>query len=212
MGKLRGSVTLMAVLVTLTGCTPMDNVLSGIFGRSMRDQRSFDPYENPRPAPENSVAFAAGNYAAVPGDVNLGQPEGALDVPPPFTQLDVLTQQPVVVNLSNPVEADGESLVRGEELYLRYCAVCHGPDGAGTNCYIAEAGFPCVFPLNSGAPLTYTDGYIYGMIRVGRGIMPSYGHAITHYDRWNVVNYIRSLQAAAGGGAPATGNTATGGE
>lgn len=27
--------------------------------------------------------------------------------------------------------------------------------------------------------------------------MPPYGHQIGHYDRWNVVNYIRQLQGAA---------------
>ncbi len=49
--------------------------------------------------------------------------------------------------------------------------------------------------------LSRTDGYRYGMIRVGRGLMPSYGHQITHFDRWHVVNYVRSLQAAASAGA-----------
>ena len=34
--------------------------------------------------------------------------------------------------LTNPVEADGESLARGEELYVGKCARCHGADGNGT--------------------------------------------------------------------------------
>jgi mono/diheme cytochrome c family protein len=43
------------------------------------------------------------------------------------------------------------------------------------------------------------------MITVGRGIMPAYGHQIAHYDRWNVVNYVRQLQGRipADGAAPA---------
>jgi prenyltransferase beta subunit len=36
------------------------------------------------------------------------------------------------------------------------------------------------------------------MIRVGRGLMPSYGARITHFDRWHVVNYVRQLQRSAG--------------
>jgi hypothetical protein len=43
-----------------------------------------------------------------------------------------------------------------------------------------------------------TDGYIYGMIRVGRGLMPPYGHQVAHFDRWNIVNYVRQLQRNAG--------------
>ena len=194
-----GGLSLTLVLMTvLSACSPMDQVLGTIFGRSMRDQRSFDPYENPLPAPENSIAFSAGNYAAGPGLVNVGQPDGAADVPMEFEQLDVLLQRPVVVDLANPVPPTAESLARGEVLFLRYCAVCHGPDGAGTTCYFddPEIGWPCVYPLTSQNVIDFPDGYIYGMIRVGRGIMPAYGHQIGHYDRWNVVNYIRQLQGA----------------
>ena len=36
------------------------------------------------------------------------------------------------------------------------------------------------------------------MIRVGRGLMPAYAHQISHFDRWNIVNYIRVLQRQAG--------------
>ena len=49
-------------------------------------------------------------------------------------------------------------------------------------------------PLNGETALGRTDGYIYGMIRVGRVMMPAYGHQIGHYDRWHLVNYVRQLQ------------------
>jgi mono/diheme cytochrome c family protein len=195
-----GAISFTLFLMTvLSACSPMDQVLGTVFGRSMRDQRSFDPYENPLGPPENSIAFSAGNYAAAPGLVNVGQPDGASDVPEKFEQLDVLMQAPVVVDLANPVPPTEESLARGEVLFLRYCAVCHGPDGAGTTCYFDDPaiGWPCVFPLTAQNVIDFSDGYIYGMIRVGRGIMPAYGHQIGHYDRWNVVNYIRQLQGAA---------------
>ena len=48
-------------LTTLGACKPLDDTMVFIFGRSMRDQRSFDPYENTRPAPEHSVAFSSGS-------------------------------------------------------------------------------------------------------------------------------------------------------
>ncbi|MGW8264906.1 MAG: c-type cytochrome, partial [Longimicrobiales bacterium] len=164
-----------------------------LFGRSMRDQSSFDPYEDPLNAPEGSVPFAAGNLAARVGEVNVGQPEGLEDTPPPFTQLDVLNNADVVVNLVNPVPVTEASVDRGEVLFLRFCAPCHGPDGSGVTGYIIPAGFP-PFPVVSDRVKGFTDGYIYGMIRMGRGLMPSYGHRISHFDRWNVVNYLRVLQ------------------
>ena len=184
---------ILSLFLLSTACTPLDDAMVAIFGRSMRDQSSFDPYENPLPAPEGSVPFAAGNLVARPGEVNVGQPEGLVDVPPPFTQLDILNEADVVVNLANPVPATEASIVRGEDLFLRFCAPCHGPNGTGVTGYIIMAGFP-PYPLVSDRVQGFTDGYIYGMIRTGRGLMPAYGHRISHFDRWNVVNYLRVLQ------------------
>lgn len=189
-------VTVMPVAAAAAGaCVPLDDIMGDVFGRSMRDQRSFDPYENTLLPPEGSVPFAAGNYAAGPYQVNIGQPEGSADVPPPFTQDDMADRPEVVDTLTNPVPPTPESLARGEQLYERVCIVCHGPDGAGTTGYIFEV-HPAMaaHPLNGETALGRTDGYIYGMIRVGRVMMPAYGHQIGHYDRWHLVNYVRQLQ------------------
>jgi mono/diheme cytochrome c family protein len=48
--------------------------------------------------------------------------------------------------------------------------------------------------LTADATKARTDGYIYAMIKQGRGIMPRYGDKILGADRWNVVNYVRKLQ------------------
>jgi mono/diheme cytochrome c family protein len=183
----------VSVLLLTSACTPLDDVMVSIFGRSMRDQSSFDPYENPLAAPEGSVPFASGNLVARAGEVNVGQPEGLVDVPPPFTQLDILNEADVVLGLANPVPATERSIARGEELFLRFCAPCHGPNGMGVTGYIITAGFP-PYPLITDRVKGFTDGYIYGMIREGRGLMPAYGHRISHFDRWDVVNYLRVLQ------------------
>ncbi len=188
-------------LVTLGACKPMDDALVLVFGRSMRDQRSFDPYENTRPAPAGSVAFAAGNYPAAEGEFNVGQPEG-VDIPP-FTQLELGVPGvggPAIQSLVNPTNpTDPESLARGEELYNRVCVVCHGPTGVGSGANIA-ALHPVLPAYNlSGAQVAaYSDAYIYAMIRVGRGLMPEYGSRISHFDRWHIVNYVRQLQVSAG--------------
>ena len=196
----RGFRTRMVVAVALAGtasgaCVPLDDFMGDVFGRSMRDQRSFDPYENTLLPPEGSVPMAAGNYPASPYEVNVGQPEGSPDVPPPFTQDDMANRPGVVDTLTNPVAPTPRSLARGEQVYERVCVVCHGPDGAGTTGYIFEV-HPAMaaHPLNGGTALERSDGYIYGMIRVGRVKMPAYGHQIGHYDRWHVVNYVRQLQ------------------
>jgi hypothetical protein len=47
----------------------------------------------------------------------------------------------------------------------------------------------------------FSDGYLYSIIRYGRGIMVPYGDKIFQQeDRWRVVNYLRTLQADQLGG------------
>ena len=192
----------IAMLVVVGACTPLDNVLAGIFGRHMRDSRSFDPYENTIAPPPNTVPFAAGNFTPAPGRLNTGQPEPGV-VPMPFGQADLFG--PAVQNLPNPVPADDASLARGEELFNRMCSVCHGVSGVGAQANIIDK-YPLLVVYNLSGPVVagYSDGYIYGIMRVGRGLMPPYGHQIGHFDRWNIVNHIRVLQRQAGN-APAVG-------
>lgn len=205
--RLRGSGTVGRRLAALSlvlagvGCTPMDDVLAGIFGRSMRVQSSFSAYEDPLSPPEGSVPFAAGNFPAAPGMVNVGQPEVA-EIPAPATQAQLFQQMPEVTGIPNPVPATDASLARGEVVFNRACSPCHGTaaDGAGP---VTRSGIP-PFSLLVPSAVALTDGYIYTLIRVGRGIMPAYGHQIAHYDRWHVVNYVRQLQGPQAAPTPDT--------
>lgn len=187
-----------ACMIVMSGCHPMDNLLVTVFGRSMRDSPSFDPYENPLMPPEGSVPFSAANYPASPDEFNLGEPNGG-PMMPPLTALDMVAAPEIASAYVNPVAASAESLARGQELYERSCTPCHGSAGAGDG-LVTQVGMLSQSLLVEPV-LSRTDGYIYGMIRVGRGLMPAYGHQLTHFDRWHVVNYVRSLQAAASSGA-----------
>jgi mono/diheme cytochrome c family protein len=207
----RFAVAALAV-TTVAGCKPLDDAMVAVFGRSMRDQRSFDPYENVRPAPQGSISFSSSNFPGGPGTVNLGEPDG-VDVVP-FTQMDMVpigTGNAVVQSLVNPFAmGDTMALARGQVLFLRNCAVCHSPEGIGAKAPIAGR-HPTVAAYNLSGPIVagYTDQYIYGMIRVGRGLMPSYGFRVSHHDRWRIVDYVRSLQIRAGNlaqAAPQGGN------
>ena len=186
--------TVLAAVLTGAGCSPMDDVLQAVFGRSMRVQSSIGAYENPILPPEGSVPFAASNFPPAPGMVNLGQPEVA-EIPARVTQAQLFQQAPEVTEIPNPVEATPASLARGETMFNRACSPCHGTAGDGTG-PVTSAGIP-PFSLLSPQAIEYTDGYMYSLIRIGRGIMPPYGHQISHYDRWHIVNYVRQLQGPA---------------
>jgi mono/diheme cytochrome c family protein len=93
--------------------------------------------------------------------------------------------------LVNPTPPDSASLANGHKYFVINCSVCHGMAGKGDGAAVKYGVFP--FPLVSGPALTRTDGYIFGMIRNGRGNMPPYNR-IEEKDRWDVVNYVRGLQ------------------
>jgi len=100
---------------------------------------------------------------------------------------------PTMARIPNPVPADSASVNRGRINFQINCAVCHGPLGMG-NGTATKYGMPgLVIGAGSNAANTLTDGYIFGMIRNGRGLMPSYNR-IEEGDRWDIVNYLRSIQ------------------
>jgi mono/diheme cytochrome c family protein len=84
---------------------------------------------------------------------------------------------------------------KGDTLYQTYCSTCHGIAGAGDGLVGRKIGAP---PVISERAKGYTDGYIYSIIRYGRGLMPRYGDKVYDpMDRWAIVNHVRKLQGAA---------------
>jgi hypothetical protein len=53
--------------------------------------------------------------------------------------------------------------------------------------------FPPAIGAGSPAANQRSDGYIFGIIRNGRNLMPSYNR-IEEANRWDIVNYLRTLQ------------------
>jgi mono/diheme cytochrome c family protein len=90
-----------------------------------------------------------------------------------------------------------ELIRRGEERYGIYCAVCHGASGDGMG-VTGKYGVPGIanFHLNPFKSDTYPDGRMYEVITNGKGMMSGYGANIPVRDRWAIIAYVRTLQAA----------------
>jgi mono/diheme cytochrome c family protein len=105
----------------------------------------------------------------------------------------------------------------GDTLYHTFCSVCHGPTGNADGTVSRQIGAPSLLTARA---RVYSDGYIYSIIRYGRGVMPRYGDKVyAPIERWAIVNHVRKLQrqspAPPGPAAPvppgpsATGSTGT---
>lgn len=131
----------------------------------MEIQPSHRPMENPLPVPERSIPIEG--PIAIPG---MGAPE-------------------------NPVEADEASITRGAQLYDIHCKMCHGQTAEGTG---PIAPFLINFkPANLTSPVVQakSDGSIFLTITNGlEGRMPPLNENFTVSERWDLVNFIRTLE------------------
>ncbi len=95
--------------------------------------------------------------------------------------------------VKNPVPRSPESRSRGQKIYLDKCASCHGAkgDGHGEMAKVLDP-HPSDF-TDRHMMKEMTDGEIFWKITAGKGPMPSYQKELTDDERWDLVNYLRSL-------------------
>jgi mono/diheme cytochrome c family protein len=97
--------------------------------------------------------------------------------------------------LENPLTAAAENLVRGDSLFQSFCMPCHGEAGQGDGPVVGPGRLPPtpIMNLTSDRARDLTDGYMWGIIGQGRGLMPSYDR-IPPEDRWYIILHVRDLQ------------------
>jgi mono/diheme cytochrome c family protein len=166
--------------------------------------RYIRPYETqlvPRYTPEGSVPVSGGepDWSA---EWIAGNPRTANSLKNPFT-----TGRPATQTSGANIPAIPRELeAAGDTLYQNFCSVCHGPTGNADGTVSRQIGAPSLLTARARA---HADGYIYSIIRYGRGVMPRYGDKVyAPAERWAVVNHVRKLQAQAPA-PPAAPGTAT---
>jgi len=108
--------------------------------------------------------------------------------------------------INNPYPISAVGLEKGKELYNVFCGICHGEKGDGLGYLVREAD-----PSNGDAGGVYpaapanfllddlinsSNGRYYHSIMYGKNVMGGYADKMSYEERWQVIHYIRSLQAA----------------
>lgn len=146
----------------------------------MAIQPSFDDQEKPLPVPAQSIPVDGAPY--LPG---MGEP-------------------------TNPVPADEASIARGAELYQIHCAMCHGAGGKGDGTVAAFLVKKKPADLTSEIVQAKADGSWFLTITNGiwnpnntlfpevqfSGQMPPLKENLSVRERWDLVNYLRTLKAS----------------
>lgn len=107
----------------------------------------------------------------------------------------------------NPFPITEAGLAHGKELYEIYCGICHGVKGDGLG-YLVRDEDPAkgiVAGIYPAAPANFlldtfvnsSVGRMYHSIMYGKNVMGPYADKLSYQERWEVIHYIRSLQAQA---------------
>ena len=101
--------------------------------------------------------------------------------------------------VKNPTTDFDSSIKRGEEMFIKNCSKCHGLNGNGYG--VVAHGFT-TFPRqlwvwNNTGP--ETDGYLFWFITNGRSDMPPWGLILSENERWDLINYIKTIKNPEGG-------------
>jgi mono/diheme cytochrome c family protein len=167
----------LLALLALGGCTRIEGAMASVpFLDFMHNAPWFDPYEAPRVPPANSVPVAGPGEKWEPHVDNTDAAIKAWGD-----------------TMANPRPMSDAVLNEGAHEFQTFCAVCHGVHGEGDGPLVGTGKLPFATNLMLQTTIDRTDGYIYGMIREGRGLMPSY-RRIPPSQRWAIVNYVRHLQ------------------
>jgi mono/diheme cytochrome c family protein len=97
----------------------------------------------------------------------------------------------------NPLAGDfsDDTLKVGIKFYVTNCAVCHGEKAeGGDNLPVGQKMALKPPSLLSAKIRGWSDGQIYHVITMGQGVMGPYASHIPQQYRWQVVNYVRTLQ------------------
>jgi mono/diheme cytochrome c family protein len=93
----------------------------------------------------------------------------------------------------NVVPADEVSIQRGGILYSIYCALCHGDNGQGDGSLAKYYEERPIRSFTSSSVAAQFDGQLFQTITEGYSRMPPQAEALSPRERWDVINYIRTL-------------------
>lgn len=100
---------------------------------------------------------------------------------------------PEADKLSNPLKGNEASIDAGKKTYKQMCAICHGNKGKGDG--VAGMGLnPRPTDFSNADVQAQSDGAIYWKMTEGRAPMAAYKDILKEDQRWELVNYIRTLK------------------
>ena len=167
-----------------------------IYTPDMTYSRAYDAYTS-------SPNFEDGQSSRLPvsGTVAVGH-----DLPDHLIEGDTNAYKALTTSYRfNEVE-----LKEGGRLYLIHCGICHGTALDGNGPLYSSGKFPAM-PANfkDGKYQAMSIGTMYAALKFGKNLMGSYASQLDAKQRWQIIAYIKKVQAENGGAPFTLGATTT---
>ena len=95
--------------------------------------------------------------------------------------------------IKNPYKSNAAETAKGKTLYTQMCVICHGKSGKGDG----PAGLalnPRPADHTSAKVQDQSDGALFWKMTNGNPPMAAYKDVLSEEQRWDLVNYIRTLK------------------
>jgi mono/diheme cytochrome c family protein len=127
------------------------------------------------------------------GTVGLLAQEKKQTAPPDVTSPHPATISPEDKARPNPMKFTEVSVARGKKIFATQCTLCHGEKGDGKGELGADMKLTVPDFTKAETLKDRTDGEIFAIIGTGSQGMPAQEHRLSDIQKWNLVNYIRTL-------------------
>lgn len=95
-------------------------------------------------------------------------------------------------NSKSPLDASKIDEKKAAELFVIYCAICHGDNGNGQGTLVKREK---ILGIPSYADREITEGSVYHVVTYGLNSMGAYSNQLTQEERWMVSAYVMKLKS-----------------
>ena len=174
------------------------NTYAYYYNNTWGSKEEYHAMAQPRHPVSGTVARGSAGSQVVNNSTNTIQAtqNGAV----PYYYGDTEDERTRAINeiTTGPFPITDAGLAQGKDLYNIFCGICHGEKGDGAGYLVRDDGgkYP-VQPANFLLEefLAASNGRYYHAIEYGKNLMGNYRDKLSYEERWNVIQYIRLLQA-----------------
>ena len=183
-----------------TGCRKEDMSDQPKFYKPYKETALFADGTTARPIPENTIARG---HLMLEKDLFTGMKVGS-----DGKVLHDASGNPIPIDYI-PIAITKDDLIRGQQKFEIYCAVCHGKLGDGAGMIVTRGMIrpPSLVrldqpPTDPAAYARYVNvqrapiGHYFDVMTNGYGAMYSYNDRVAVDDRWRIAAYIKALQVS----------------